>query len=67
MSLGLLAIMLDEIKYVDRWWGRAIKDAAAIGCCFDQVIVVDGESADGTADRLRELRVPVITRAFAGN
>lgn len=63
MSLGLMAIMLNEVAYVDRW----VAAVQAVPGTFDQVVVVDGGSTDGTADRLRDLGMPVVVRSFAGH
>jgi glycosyltransferase involved in cell wall biosynthesis len=67
VTVGLLAIMLDEAGYVDRW-AETIKRAKAFNTPFDQVIVVDGGSSDDTVKRLRAWGgVTVITRAFSND
>jgi len=66
ITMGLFAIMLNEIAYVERW-AKAVDRARAIGVAFDQVLVLDGGSTDGTMERLRALDVPVIVRPFTGN
>lgn len=52
--------MLNEIDHVDRW----VAGIKRIGDIFCETLVVDGGSADGTADRLREHGIPVIGRQF---
>ena len=51
--------MLNERAYVDRW-----TECVRRANCFDQIVVVDGGSTDGTSERLCELGIPVISRAF---
>lgn len=67
MRLSLLAIMLDEIDYVERWL-QTVDRAQALGCPFDQIVVVDGGSTDGTIERLIQRQdVTVVMRRFDGN
>lgn len=66
MTVALLAIMLNESAYVDRW-AKTIERAHAIGVPFDQVVVVDGGSADDTVERLGRRGVAVTVRPFADN
>lgn len=63
MSLACLGIMLDEVPYLERWAEglRRIPDV------FDEVLVVDGGSQDGTAERLRALGIAVAHRTFSGH
>jgi glycosyltransferase involved in cell wall biosynthesis len=63
VTVGLLAIMLDEEQYVDRW-ARAV---SRIPVPFDRVVVVEGGSSDGTAERLRASDVPFIVEPFSGH
>ena len=64
MRLALVAIMLNEENYVERW-ARTIERAAVIDCAFDQVVVVDGGSTDRTVELLRQCNVPVVVQPFA--
>ena len=60
MTIGLLAIMLNEADYAPRW----VESVRRIGGAFDRALVVDGGSVDGTVDRLRELGIEVVSRTF---
>lgn len=60
MTIGLLAIMLNEADYAVRW----VESARRIGGAFDRALVVDGGSTDGTADKLRALGIEVVSRRF---
>lgn len=61
MTIGLLAIMQDEIAYVDRW-AKTLRRAH-----FDHVVVVDGGSSDGTIARLQTIEgIEIHHRPFAG-
>jgi glycosyltransferase involved in cell wall biosynthesis len=66
MSLALLAIMLDESDYVERW-AKTVEQAHQLGVAFDQVIVIDGGSTDDTVEKLRQRGITVIVRAFDGH
>lgn len=61
LSIGLLAIMLDESDYLARWV-EGLKDRFS---AFDAVLVVDGSSSDGTREKLHDLGVPTAERRFA--
>lgn len=65
-QLSLLAIMLDEADYVERWL-QTVDRAQALGSPFDQVVVIDGGSTDGTAEKLRSRGISVTVREFTGN
>lgn len=65
-SLGLVAIMLDEADYVDRW-AAIVPHAKAIGTSFERVVVVDGGSRDRTVEKLRGYGVEVLIRPFKHN
>lgn len=60
MTVGLLAIMLNESDYVERWI-RAVK---RFPDSFDRIVVVDGGSTDGTVTRLRDAGIEVTERTF---
>jgi glycosyltransferase involved in cell wall biosynthesis len=63
--IGLVAIMLNEAEYVDRWL-EVLPRMAQFGA-FDHVVVIDGGSKDGTQDKLRAAGVTVVERAFANH
>jgi glycosyltransferase involved in cell wall biosynthesis len=63
MGVSLLAIMLNEAPYLDRWWGGINRIVGV----FDQIVVVDGGSTDGTPERLRERGVDVRIQPFPGD
>lgn len=50
MTLALVAIVLDEVKYLPRWWASLQIALYA----FDEIVVVDGGSSDGTVDLLKQ-------------
>ena len=59
--VSLVAIMQDEMPYVERWYD------ALRGHCFDEVVVVDGGSQDETSDWLMSRGVRVVPRPFKGD
>ncbi len=63
MTVGIAAIMLNEASYVDNW----LSNVRAFADFYDDIVVVDGGSMDGTAQRLERLGVRVITRTFEGD
>lgn len=65
MRLSLLAIMLDEEAYVDRW----LAGVRRLSGIFDQVVVVDGGSTDRTVDPLRASGIvsEVLVNPFPGD
>lgn len=62
-SLGLLAIMLNEADFVQRWASSIRK----IEHVFDRILVIDGGSTDATARMLSDLQLDVEIRPFDGH
>lgn len=60
MSLALVSIMRDEVALVSRW----VAGVRRIEGVFDDVLVVDGGSADGTAEALVAAGVRTAVRPF---
>jgi glycosyltransferase involved in cell wall biosynthesis len=60
VSIGLLAIMLNESDYVARW----AESVRRIPNVFDRLLVVDGGSSDATRERLRDVGIESIPRTF---
>lgn len=52
--------MLNEEDYVDRW----VENVKRAPAPFDEIIIVDGGSSDGTAKRLRGHGLTVVERLF---
>lgn len=63
MRLSLLAIMQNEAEFVARWHAGV----TALPGIFDEMVVVDGGSTDGTPDALGALGVRVVPRPFPGD
>jgi glycosyltransferase involved in cell wall biosynthesis len=63
VKIGLLAIMQNEIEYVERWMS-VIDRARAVDRPFDRVLIVDGGSEDRTVEKLNERGVEVVVRPF---
>lgn len=61
MTVGILAIMLNEAEHVKHWLNSVISFADL----FDDLVVVDGGSQDTTVDYLRRHGVRVVERPFA--
>jgi len=61
MTVGISAIMLNETAYVENW----LRNVLAFANFYDNLIVVDGGSKDGTTEYLHQHGVQVITRPFA--
>ena len=59
--VSLVAIMQDEMSYVERWYD------ALRGHCFDEIVVVDGGSKDETSDWLMSRGIRVVPRPFEGD
>lgn len=60
MRLSLVAIMLDEEEHVPRW----LAGVRRLDGVFDDILVVDGGSQDGTVPLLTEHGVQVVHRPF---
>lgn len=65
ITLGLVAIMLNEADYVDRWLGAVTRMLPFGG--FDHIVVVDGGSTDDTRGKLSAAGVTVVERPFANH
>lgn len=63
MTVGVLAIMLNEADYVEKW----LMNLRTFSDFYDDVVVVDGGSEDGTAEYLMRHGVRVVRRDFAGD
>ena len=61
MTVGISAIMLNEATYVENW----LRNVLSFSDFYDDIVVVDGGSDDGTAEYLRQRGVRVIVRPFA--
>lgn len=63
MSISIMSIMLNEANYVENW----LRNIRAFSDFYDDLVVVDGGSEDGTADYLERHGVRVVRHAFAND